>query len=155
MKSKKSLRNPIVFYYLANWFYCHHFPILPSLFQLLIFILFKAVIPYRVQIGTGCLLAHGGNGVVIHPDVRIGCNVLICHQVTIGGAKKNWIVPIIGNDVYIGAGAKIIGPVTIGDNCVIGVNAVVIRSVQSGCVVAGVPARVLHQGINAHDFEEW
>ena len=153
--SKKNWHNPIVIYYFANWLYRRHIPLLPRLLQALMFILFKAVVPYRAQIGSGCVLAHGGNGVVFHPDVIIGENVLVCHQVTVGGAGKSKTVPGIGDDVYIGAGAKILGSVIIGGNCVVGANAVVTRSVPSGCVVAGMPARILRENINAHDIEEW
>ena len=123
--------NPINLYYYANWFYRHKIPVLPSLCQLTLFFLFKSVVPYRAKIGTNCRLGHGGNGVVIHHDVEIGNNVLICHQVTIGGRGYFPKVPTIGNDVYIGPGAKILGPVHIGDNCVIGANSVVTRNIPS------------------------
>jgi len=93
--------------------------------------------------------------VVIHPAVRIGSRVLICHQVTIGGTGNSHSVPVIGNDVYIGAGAKILGPITIGDNCVIGANAVVVKSVPQRCVAAGVPARILRENVDAHSVEQW
>jgi serine O-acetyltransferase len=146
---------PISIYYLANWFYRHHIPFLPQLLQWLLFFTFQAVIPYRATIGPNCILAHGGNGIVIHPDVSIGSRVFISHQVTIGGAGKHKVVPVLGDDVYIGAGAKIVGPITIEGNCVIGANAVVTKSVPLGCVVAGVPARILQTGINVHDIEEW
>lgn len=152
---KTTWLNPINIYYFANWLYRHHVPLVPRLLQLLIFFLFNAVIPYRAKIDSGCVLAHGGSGVVLHPDVHIGHHVLICQQVTIGGAGKHKVVPVIGNDVYVGAGAKILGPITVGENCVVGANAVVTKSVPSGCVVAGIPARVLREGINAHDIEEW
>ena len=52
-------------------------------------------------------------------------------------------MPIIGDNVFIGAGAKILGDITIGDNCVIGANSVVVKSVPSNSIVAGVPAKVL------------
>ncbi len=131
------------------------FPRVASSFTTADVFLFIAVIPYRVHIGPDCLLAHGGSGVVLHPGVRIGYNVLICQQVTVGGAGKHKNVPVTGNDVYIGAGAKIIGPIVIDGNYIIGANAVVVKSVPSGCVVAGVPARILRHGVNAHDVEEW
>jgi Serine acetyltransferase len=61
-------------------------------------------------------------------------------------------VPIIGDEVYIASGAKVLGAIKIGSNCVIGANAVVISSVADGCVVAGVPAKVIKRNIKMKDF---
>jgi serine O-acetyltransferase len=152
---KKSLKNSIVIYYVANWLYKHHIPLLPKILEFLLFITCNVVLPYETVIKPGCMLGHNGIGIVIHPKVKIGKNVLICQQVTIGGTGYELSVPVIGDDVYIGAGAKILGPIEIGSNCVIGANAVVVKSVPSGCVVAGVPARILKQGIDAHQIENW
>ncbi len=137
--------NPVSLYYLANWLYRHRVPVLPRVLQLLMFFLFNSVVPYQARIGSDCVLAHGSMGIVLHPEVCIGRNVFIGQQVTIGGAGKHRVVPVIGDDVYIGVGAKIVGPVTIGNNCVVGANAVVVKSVPSGCVVAGVPAPILQR----------
>lgn len=95
-----------------------------------------AEIQLRCKIGKGLLLPHP-NGVVIHPNAEIGHNCLIFQQVTLTDRVK------IGYHVDIGAGAKLIGPVTIGDNVVIGANAVVCSDVESNVVVAGVPAKVI------------
>jgi len=153
--TKKNWRNPIFLYYCASWLYRHHIPFLPNALQLLLYLLCNAVVPYKVQIGAGCLLGHGGGGVVIHAEVIIGNNVLICQQVTIGGTGLNPRVPIIGDDVYIGAGAKVLGPVVVGNNSVIGANAVVVKSVPDRCIVAGVPARILRKNVDAHTIEQW
>lgn len=142
-------------YYTANCFYRHHVPLIPKVFQLLIFLFFNAVIPYKTSIGKNCIIAHGGSGVVIHEEAIIGNNVLICQQVTIGGTGIGQSLPVIGNDVYIGAGAKIIGPVIIGDNSVVGANAVVTKSIPSRCVAAGVPAKIIRENVTAHDVEVW
>jgi len=145
----------INFYYAAHWCYKKHIPIMPKTLELFIFIFFKAVIPYKTSIGKNCKLAHGGNGIVIHPDVQIGDNVIICHQVTIGGRGRWPNVPKIGNDVYIAPGAKILGPIKIGDNSVIGANSVVCTSVPARCVVAGIPGRILRRNVDSHDVEVW
>ena len=97
-------------------------------------------IPLNARIGGGLLLTHP-NGIVIHPDAVIGPNCLIFHQVTIGSRRGG--VPVIGGHVDIGAGAKIVGPVTVGDHAVIGVNAVVLHDVPPGGVAVGVPARIV------------
>lgn len=99
-----------------------------------------ADIPLNARIGGGLLMPHP-NGIVIHPDAAIGPNCLIFQQVTIGATRSG--VPAIGGHVDIGAGAKIIGPITVGANVVVGANAVVTADVPSGSVVAGIPARVI------------
>ena len=98
-----------------------------------------ADIPLNSRIGGGLLIPHP-NGIVIHPDAEIGVNCLIFQQVTIGGGT-----PKIGTHVDIGAGAKVLGNITIGDSVLIGANSVVIHSVESGMVVAGVPAKVIRK----------
>lgn len=99
-----------------------------------------ADIPINSSIGGGLLLPHP-NGVVIHPDARIGPNCLIFQQVTIG-TRGCQGAPRIGGHVDIGAGAKILGNVTIGDHAVIGANAVVLTDVPANSMAIGVPAVV-------------
>ncbi|MEO7106192.1 MAG: serine acetyltransferase [Rhodoferax sp.] len=91
------------------------------------------------QIGGGLLMPHP-NGIVIHPEARIGPNCLLFQQVTIGYRKGG--VPTIGGHVDIGAGAKILGSIVIGDHAVIGANAVVLRDVPFGCTAIGIPAHI-------------
>lgn len=100
-----------------------------------------ADIPVTCQLGGGLLLPHP-NGVVIHPGVKIGSNCLIFQQVTIG-ARDGTGLPIIGGHVDIGAGAKILGPISIGDHARIGANAVVLQDVPEGKSAVGVPAKIL------------
>lgn len=95
-------------------------------------------------IGRRFVIDHG-MGVVIGETSIISDDVLIYHGVTLGG-KENSAVdrhPIIGSHVVIGAGAKIIGRITIGDNCYIGANTVVTKNVPSGSTVVGETGRVL------------
>lgn len=105
---------------------------------------FGCDISMKANIGEGLHLRHV-NGVVIGKGVEIGKNVIIYHQVTIGGknigdAEKN-AYPQIKDNVTIFSGAKIIGDITIGENAVIGANSVVITNVESNSVYAGVPAK--------------
>lgn len=99
-----------------------------------------ADIPLNSRIGGGLLIPHP-NGIVIHPGVRIGPNCLLFQQVTIGHAKDG--VPTLGGHVDVGAGAKLLGPITIGDHAIIGANAVVTVDVPAGATAVGVPARIL------------
>ncbi len=95
-----------------------------------------ADIPLNCKIEGGLLLPHP-NGVVIHPSVKIGPNCLLFQQVTITANV------ILGAHVDVGAGAKIIGPLQIGDHARIGANAVVLHDVPSGATVVGIPGRVV------------
>jgi serine O-acetyltransferase len=103
-------------------------------------VLAQADISISARIGGGLMMPHP-NGIVIHKDAVIGPNCLIFQQVTIGTNGRG--VPMIGGHVDIGAGARIIGPVTIGDHARIGANAVVTCDVPAGCTAVGVPARVI------------
>jgi len=100
-----------------------------------------ADVPVNSRIGGGLLLPHP-NGVVIHPNAQIGPNCLIFQQVTIG-TRGGRGLPAIGGHVDIGAGAKILGGVTIGNHALIGANAVVLTDVPSGKIAVGIPAVIL------------
>lgn len=99
-----------------------------------------ADIPLNCRIGGGLLLPHP-NGVVIHPDAEIGVNCLFFQQVTVGSTERG--VPRIGGHVDVGAGAKLIGPITIGNHVKVGANSVVTIDVPDGATVVGIPARVV------------
>ena len=98
-------------------------------------------------IGKGLHIAHSGC-IIIHSGAVLGENVSISQGVTIGQTLKNGevLVPVIGDNVYIAPGAKVIGGIHVGNNVAIGANAVVNKDVPDNAVVAGVPARVLHMG---------
>jgi serine O-acetyltransferase len=96
------------------------------------------------QIGRRVVIDHG-MGVVIGETAEVGDDVLLYHGVTLGGrtSAKGKRHPSIGSGVMIGAGARLLGPITVGDRTQIGANAVVVRDVPRDVVVAGVPGRVL------------
>ena len=135
--------NALTLYRVARYFQRLNIPILPRLFERLILLVFRCVVPVRCEIGEGAELGYGGIAVVIHERVQIGRHVMISPCVTIGGRSGIPGVPIIEDEVFIGAGAKILGDVTIGRGATIGANAVVLQSVPAGAVAAGVPARVI------------
>lgn len=99
-----------------------------------------ADIPINTRIGGGLLLPHP-NGIVIHPDTVIGPNCLIFQQVTLG-SRGTGGVPVIGGHVDIGAGAKVLGNVRIGNHAVVGANAVVLCDVPDNHAATGMPATV-------------
>jgi serine O-acetyltransferase len=96
-------------------------------------------IPLRTQIGGGLQMPHT-NGIVINVRAKIGCNCDIYQQVTIGELKGGY--PEVGNGVFIGPGAKILGAVRIGDGAQIGANALVITDVPSGGLAVAAPAEI-------------
>ncbi len=98
------------------------------------------IIGRGADFGPGFVLIHS-LGVVINSSVRGGARVFVEHQVTIGAEKD--AAPVLGDDVFIGAGAKIVGGVRIGNNVKIGANAVVISDIPDGATAVGVPARVV------------
>ena len=103
------------------------------------------VIGRGVDFGPGFVLMHP-IGVVINGGVRGGAKVVIESGVVIGAARNGLPVevPVIGNNVFIGAGAKILGGIKIGNNVKIGANAVVVKDVPDNVTVVGIPARVVN-----------
>ena len=119
--------NAINKYRRAHWLYNHGFKLLSRLYELRIYQAHNSFIPASAQIGEGTVFGYKGIGVIVHKRAVIGKNCIIGTNVTIGGKSGHYQVPRIGDNVDISTGAKILGPVTVGDGCVIGANAVVIK----------------------------
>lgn len=98
-----------------------------------------ADIPVTTRIAGGLLLPHP-NGVVVHSDATIGPNCLLFQQVTLGVGRGG--TPLLAGHVEVGASAKLLGPVQIGDHALIGANAVVLSDVPAGATAVGIPAKV-------------
>jgi serine O-acetyltransferase len=100
------------------------------------------------ELGDGLVIDHGA-GVVIGETARVGRDVTIYHGVTLGGTsiERGRRHPTIGDRVTIGAGAKILGDLTVGDDSRIGANAVVVRPVHENSVVVGVPGQVVARAV--------
>jgi serine O-acetyltransferase len=99
----------------------------------------RCVIGRGAQFGPGFVIVHS-YGVVINTAVRGGANITIEHGVTIGAEKGQ--SPVLGDHVFIGAGAKILGGIRVGNNVKIGANAVVVHDVPDNCTAMGVPATI-------------
>lgn len=144
--------NAYKLYKAGRWLYLHHIPILPRIVKGMIYLIHNSSISYETEIGKDCKFLYGGIGVVIGKDTRIGDEVIIGTNVLTGGKSNKQGMPKIGNHVYIATGAKVLGNITIGDNVIIGANAVVTHDVPSNCSVAGVPARILKENIDVDEY---
>jgi serine O-acetyltransferase len=100
-------------------------------------------LPAQARIGKGLRIHHFG-GIIVHSEASIGEYCTLYHSVTLGDLGGWGGVPCVGNHVVIGAGAKLLGNIEIGDDCHIGANAVVRTSVPAGCLAVGVPAVIKH-----------
>jgi serine O-acetyltransferase len=127
-------------------------PFLPLCFCGLNRLVFCCMIAPGARIGKRLILGYGGLGVMVHDRAVIGDDCVLSSGVGIGGRSKLWGVPVIGNRVVISIGAKVLGPVNIGDEAVIGANAVVVHDVPPRTVVGGIPARVLTRDIDIRDY---
>jgi serine O-acetyltransferase len=121
------------------WCKQHSIPYLPGFTQRQIYSRYGLEILVGADIGGGLYIAHP-IGTVVSPK-RMGRNCSIIAAVTIG-MRNTWDFPDIGDEVFIGAGARILGEICIGDGAVIGANAVVISDVPVGATAVGIPARV-------------
>jgi serine O-acetyltransferase len=153
-------REPNLFHFLARLFHYRFLPnvlyrisrstmlagipLLPNLLTYLNLVLFGLEITPRCEIGPGIFFAHT-SGIVIGAT-RIGSNVTIFGGVSLGATHLDMkfdsrLRPEVGNDVVLGTGCKILGPIRIGDNATVGANAVVLESVPENATVVGIPAR--------------
>jgi serine O-acetyltransferase len=130
----------MVWYRLMQWARRWRLVPLEMIFNKLNAICCNCIIGRGAEFGPGFVLIHS-TGVVINGQVRGGDHVHIEHQVTVGAERRE--SPYIGSRVFIGAGAKIIGNVRIGDEARIGANAVVVDDVPEGATVVGIPAKVV------------
>jgi serine O-acetyltransferase len=116
---------------------------LPAVLDRLCIIGWNVNLGNYTEIGGGLYLPHGN--VVVDGLVSIGRNCVIAPWVTIG-TNGSVAGPRIGDDVFIGTGAKVLGAISVGDGAKIGANAVVLIDVPAGATVVGIPARVVERG---------
>jgi serine O-acetyltransferase len=136
----------LVVYRFGRWRYGIRPSLVRKVFSLIYRVLFKFVqivtgieLPCEAQIGRNFVIDHFG-GIIVSGYARFGNNCRIRNGVVVGLQRVDEpCAPVVGDNVDIGAGAKILGSITIGNNVVIGANAVVIRDVPDNCMVVGVP----------------
>lgn len=130
-------------YYLMRKLYLLKIPVIPRLIKFLIRIVYACDVFPSTDIDKGVCFCHRGLGCVIHENAIIEKNVMIFQNVTLGGNGKihdGPQAPHICQDSIIFAGACVLGGVTIGKNCIVGANAVVLNDVPDNCIAVGVPA---------------
>lgn len=122
----------VVLYRLARWFKVRNIPFFGPLFARLSLFLTGVDIAPGAEIGPGLRISHG-TGLVIGGYARIGANALLLHGATVGSPEQARVheMPVIGDHLFLGAGAKVIGQITLGDHVLVGANAVVTRDVPS------------------------
>jgi serine O-acetyltransferase len=113
-----------------------------------------ADLAWQASVGPGVALYHP-TGVVLGPDVVVGRNCVVQQGVTLGALRERGRMPdgrldspVVGDDVTLGAGSRILGPITVGDRSVVGANAVVLADVPPGHLAVGVPANVTPRRTN-------
>lgn len=128
---------------ISNWFYRHHLPLCAACGRFIVRVVFSADVPYNLTIGQGTKFPHCALGSLFHPDSVIGENCVILHGVTLGGRAGHNGLPVIENNVWIGAHAIVLGNITIGHNSIVGAGSVVLKDVPPYTIVAGNPARII------------
>lgn len=138
--------HAIFWHRIAHFLHKHNFKLLARILSQLNRGITGIEIHPGATISKGFFIDHG-MGVVIGETAEIGENCLLYHQVTLGGVslEKKKRHPTLGNNVVIGAGAKVLGAITLGDNVKVGANAVVLKDVPSNSVVVGNPGRIVVQ----------
>ncbi len=140
--------HALIAYRFAHRLYKWSIPLIPRMISYLTRIITGIEIHPAAKIGRRFFIDHG-EGVVIGETTIVGDDVLIYQQVTLGGTGKESGKrhPTLGNNVIVGAGAKVLGNITIGDNVRIGAGSVVIEDVPPHSTVVGVPGRIAHRAV--------
>ena len=128
-----------------RWCHTHQIPLVPWLLYSLDRVLFATAVPPSAHLGKSAILGYRGLGIVIHRQAFIGDRVTVGPKAPIGGRAGIPGAPHIEDDVLIGSGAQILGPIRIGRGAQIGANAVVLTDVPAGATAVGIPARIIQR----------
>lgn len=150
--------HAVLMYRAAHWFYTKGLYTAARCISQLGRLLTGIEIHPGAKIGKGFFIDHG-SGVVIGETTEIGDNCLVYQGVTLGGTgkEKGKRHPTLGNNVMVGAGARVLGPFKVGDNAKIAANAVVLEEVPPNCTAVGVPARIVRRDgkrVNQVDLDQ-
>ena len=145
--------HAVLHHRLAHWLWHHHLRWVARVVSAVSRLVTGIEIHPAATIGRRFFIDHG-MGVVIGETAEIGDDVTLYHGVTLGGTSwdKGKRHPTLGDDVVVGAGAKVLGPIRIGPGCRIGSNAVVVKDIPDNATVVGIPGRVVSRG-NDEDRE--
>ena len=126
-------------YRISNWCHRHGIRLVPTICERLNMLLFGLEISPSIPIGPGFYIAHPYGTVIM--AARVGANASFIHAITVG-MRGEYEFPSLGDGVFIGAGARVLGAITLGNGCSVGANAVVMIDVPAGMTAVGVPAVV-------------
>lgn len=142
--------HAIVAYRGAHWLWRNNLKLIARMLSMFARFITGIEIHPAAVIGEFCFIDHG-QGVVIGETAVIGNRVTLYHDVTLGGTSLQKVKrhPTLSDDVVVGAGAKLLGPITVGEGARIGANAVVIKDVAAGATVVGIPAREVQSAATA------
>ncbi|MFC4025138.1 serine O-acetyltransferase [Oceanobacillus longus] len=143
-------KRAIFMYRVSKMLYDRGYKYLPIIINNKLITSFGTYLSLKAEIGQNLEFRHL-TGVVIGEGVKIGNNVIIYQQVTLGGQNlgdgKKAKYPVIEDNVTLFSGAKILGAVKVGENSIVGANSVVIKDVPKNSIVAGVPGRIIKENI--------
>lgn len=153
LKENSHIKSKVIIFLYRSAQYTLTFPKVLKIFSVFYCFMYRFIvdwvlgvdIPVKAKIGRGLILYHSV-GLVVNENAVIGRNCILRQGVTIGNKIINGVEtssPIIGDNVEFGAGSCVLGPVSIGDNCIIGANAVVTKSFEPDSIIAGVPASLI------------
>ncbi|MEY2340617.1 serine O-acetyltransferase [Acidithiobacillus sp. IBUN Pt1247-S3] len=148
--------HALLIYRVSHWAWCHGWRLFARILSGIGRWATGIEIHPGAQIGARFFIDHG-MGVVIGETAEIGDDCTLYHGVTLGGTswqpgKRH---PTLGNGVIVGAGAKVLGPIRVGDNARIGSNAVVVKDVPNAATVVGIPGRVVNKGTADTHFDAY
>ena len=137
------LPNAIFFHRIGRWCYKNGIPVVPKIIQGIIFLLYNSKITAETEIGKKSFFVCKGISTVLIPGTIIGSNTIIGLRFSTVRKFPYKKVPVIGNNVWLGPNSVVAGPVFIEDNSIIAANSFVNKSVPSGAIVAGNPAKII------------